>query len=177
MNPVRWLRDEFSEEVLDVRLHLGQETVLLRRDKIVDVLGSLKEEPRLRFECLTDLAGVDHLELPEVTERFGVVYHLANLDAGRWLRIKAMVPEEEPEIDSVSGLWSAALWLEREVFDLFGLRFLGHPDLRRILTPDDFPGHPLRKDYPIKGRGYRERFRKIAPEPDEDGIPRDGAGW
>ena len=175
MNPVQRIREEYSDEVLDVRRHLGQETVLLRRDRVVEVLRFLKEDSRLGLEFLCDLAGADLLDFPDASLRFGVVYHLVNLDAGRWFRIRAMIPEEDPQIDSVTALWPAARWLEREVYDLFGLRFRGHPDLRRILTPDDFPGHPLRKDYPIKGRGYRERFRKIAPEPGEVEAGRDGA--
>ncbi|MBI4615630.1 MAG: NADH-quinone oxidoreductase subunit C [Planctomycetes bacterium] len=161
MNPVQRIKEEFAEDVLHVAVHRGQETVYVKRDRILAILSLLKEDKDLSFGYLADLAGADHLEFPYAPERYAVAYHLYSFPNRRWQRVKAMVPEEDPWIDSAVELWPAANWLEREVYDLFGISFRGHPDLRRILMPEDFPGHPLRRDYPLKGMGYRERFRKV----------------
>ncbi len=161
MNPVKKIEESFSDQILRVAVHRGQETVYLRRDRIVDILRALKADPVLGFRVLSDLAGTDHLSFPYAPERFGVAYHLYAPAHRIWFRVKAMVPEEDPTIDTASGLWPAANWLEREAYDMYGIVFRGHPDLRRILMPDDFGAHPLRKDFPLKGRGYRERFPKF----------------
>jgi NADH-quinone oxidoreductase subunit C len=107
-------------------------------------MTSLKVEPAEAFEMLTDLCAVDLLP---ATPRFEVVYHLYSVEKNHRLRIKARVPEDDPRIASLCELWASANWMEREVFDLYGIRFDGHPDLRRILLYDEFEGHPLRKDY------------------------------
>ncbi len=112
---------------------------------------------------LTDLTAVDYLRL-DAFERFAVVYQLTSILTNRRLRVKAFVSEARAEIDSAVPLWKNADWLEREVWDLYGVRFTGHPDLRRILCPDDYTGHPLRKDYPLKGRGERSAFRRYQVE-------------
>ena len=96
-----------------------------------------------------------------VAERFAVVYHLYSMKHGHRLRVKAFIPETSAAIDSVAGIYPAADWAERETYDQYGIRFTGHPDLRRILNPDDFTGHPLRKDFPVEGIGYRDQFEKI----------------
>ncbi len=92
-----------------------------------------------------------------------MVYNLCSIGTGARARVKAFVPEGDPEIDSASALWKAAPWAEREVYDLYGIRFRNHPDLKRILMPDDYEGHPLRKDYPLQGRGERQNFPRYAP--------------
>lgn len=160
MNPVKKIREVYADEILQVTIHRGQETIMVRRDRILDILRLLRDAPELGYDFLVDLAGADHLEFPIAPERYGIAYHLYSDQHRKWLRIKAMVPEEDPLIDSATPLWAAADWLEREAYDMFGVVFRGHPDLRRILMPDDFGAHPLRKDYPIKGHGYRERFYK-----------------
>jgi NADH-quinone oxidoreductase subunit C len=115
----------------------------------VDVLTCLRDTPGLDFEMLVDLTCVDWLgENP----RFEMVYHLYSVERNQRVRVKARVPEAAPEIDSVTGVYASANWMEREVFDLYGVRFRGHPDLRRILLYEGFDGHPLRKDYPKEKR-------------------------
>ena len=98
----------------------------------------------------------------EYIERFAVVYQLNSIEHNARLRVQAYVPEDPCEIDTVSGIWDSANWGEREAFDMYGVVFKGHPDLKRILMPDNYEGHPLRKDYPLKGRGERDNFPKFA---------------
>ncbi len=140
------LKERFGERVLEVAEHRGQVAVTVDRDAVIDICSFLKQECGYRF--LTDVCGVDYLGRQP---RFMVVYQLCNMDEKRRLRLKAPVPEEDCRIASVTGIWSTANWLEREVWDMFGIEFKGHPDLRRILLPDDWEGHPLRKDYPVQG--------------------------
>lgn len=113
---------------------------------------------QLQFNMLVDVTAVDHLEFPEAKDRFEVVYVLLNVDDGERLLVSAFLNEPELEIDSVVPLWSGANWLEREVYDMFGIRFAGHPNLKRLLLPEPFESFPLRKDYPVKGRGERHNF-------------------
>lgn len=115
----------------------------------------LKEDDSLQFNYLTDLTGVDFLK-QEREPRFDVVYHLYSFPHNHRLRIKCGVAEEDMNVPSMTPLWDAANWLEREAFEMFGFHFTGHPDLRRLLLPDVFEGHPLRKDYPLRGRGERD---------------------
>jgi len=154
------IRERFPGEVLGGREHAGQRTVWVRRDRILDLLRFLRDE--CGFDMLTDLTAVDHLGRGR-PERFAVVYQLCSVAGWERARLEAFVPESDPVIDSASGLWKAAPWAEREVWDLFGIRFRGHPDLKRILLPDDYEGHPLRKDYPLRGRGERQNFPRFVP--------------
>ncbi|GBD94821.1 NADH-quinone oxidoreductase subunit C 1 [bacterium BMS3Abin05] len=160
-NPViERVKKAFSDQFLGATEALGEVTISVKRDKIVDILGFLKEEDDLKFEMMMDLCGVDYLEAGGF-ERFAVVYHLYSMTYNRRLRIKAFIPEGDEQIDSVISLWAGADWPEREVFDMFGITINHHPDLRRILCPDDFEGHPLRKEFPVEGTGYRGKFEKI----------------
>ncbi len=120
------------------------------------LLKALKEAHG--FDMLADLAGVDYLNYPDATDRFAVVYALTNTATGERLFVKAFANDPDPELPSVVDLWLAADWMEREVYDLFGVSFSGHPDLRRILMPSEFVGYPLRKDYPLRGYGERHNF-------------------
>lgn len=140
------LKEKFQGSVLDVTEHRGQTSVTVRKEDIVEVCSFLKQECGYNF--LTDVCGVDYLGQ---SPRFMVVYQLCNMAERLRLRLKAPVEEGDARIDSVTGVWSAANWLEREVYDMFGIDFKGHPDLRRILLSDDWEGHPLRKDYPLQG--------------------------
>ena len=143
------IREVFPEEVLAVSEFRGQVSVTLRKTRIRDVSRYLHDDPELYFDYLIDVCGVDYLGKKE--KRFEVVYHLYSIKHRRMIRLKAEVGEEDLTIDSVTSVWIGANWHERETFDLFGITFSGHPDLRRILMPEDWEGHPLRKDYPLKG--------------------------
>ena len=123
----------------------GQQVVHVAVEAIDGVVRLLKEKG---FRLLLDVTAVDRLPR---TPRFDVVYHLYHLDLRDWIRLQLETGEEGPEVPSVAGIFPAANWAEREVFDLFGIVFRGHPDLRRILMPEDWQGHPLRKDYPLAG--------------------------
>ena len=129
--------------------------LIVPADSSFACLKVLKEEG---FDMLCDIAGIDYLNYPDATDRFGVVYALTNLKSGERLFVKTFVNDPDPELKSVCELWTGADWLEREAYDMFGIRFAGHPDLRRILMPEGFTSYPLRKDYPLRGAGERHNF-------------------
>ncbi|HEX5645699.1 MAG TPA: NADH dehydrogenase (quinone) subunit D [Nitrospira sp.] len=132
--------------------------------KIVEIARFLHDDPLACFDHLTDICSADY---PDAPQRFEVIYQLLSLPRGKRIRLKARLHDDNPAIDSVTGIWHAAGFLEREVYDMMGIRFIGHPDLRRILLPDDYAeGHPLRKDFPTEGRGWRSQFDFI-PRLDE----------
>lgn len=140
------LKAKFGASVLSVAEFRGETTVVVKKEEIVAVCTFLKHD--LGFNFLTDLCAVDYLgQAP----RFMMVYQLYNIGTHQRLRIKAAVEEGDERIDTVSGVWATANWLERECYDLMGIVFNNHPDPRRILMPDDWVGHPLRKDYPVQG--------------------------
>jgi NADH-quinone oxidoreductase subunit C len=152
-------RKLLGDAVIDTHEHCGDATLLVEREHVHDALLALRDDPSLRFNMLIDLTAVDYLGRDP---RFEVVYHLASLEIdpgsssfaqsrGR-LRVKAGVPEADCRIASCSDIWLAANWMEREVWDLYGIAFDGHPELRRILLYEGFAGHPLRKDYPKERR-------------------------
>jgi NADH-quinone oxidoreductase subunit C len=143
------LRERFPAEVLEVKRWRSETTVLLRPAGLVAACRFLRDEPELQFDFLSSVTGVDRLHLPEPSPRFEVVYHLYSLHTKRRVRLKVRVEEGEA-VPTVTGVWASADWHEREVFDMFGVPFAGHPDLRRILMPEDWEGHPLRKDYPVQ---------------------------
>jgi NADH-quinone oxidoreductase subunit C len=142
------LKAKFSDSILEVNEFRGETTVLVKKEDIVPVCTFLKKD--LGYNFLTDLCGVDYLGQ---TPRFMVVYHLYSIGTKERLRLKVQVEEKDPRVDTVSGVWSTANWHERECWDLLGISFNNHPDLRRILMPADWEGHPLRKDYPLQGPG------------------------
>jgi NADH-quinone oxidoreductase subunit C len=127
---------------------------------LIEVLRTLKEQ--CGFVLLAELGATDYLEYPgERRARFEVHYVLRNLDTNQKLVVKAGVDDPEPTLPSAVELWEGANWMEREVFDMYGIAFAGHPDLRRILMPEEFTAFPLRKDYPLRGRGERHNFPRI----------------
>jgi len=142
------LKGKFSASVLEVAEFRGETTVVVKKEDVVAICSFLKKEEGFNF--LTDLCGVDYLGK---TPRFMVVYHLYNIKTHERLRLKVPVEEKDPKVDTVSVVWATANWLERECWDLMGISFNNHPDLRRILMPADWEGHPLRKDYPVQGPG------------------------
>jgi NADH/F420H2 dehydrogenase subunit C len=137
----------------------GQHWVETERGNTLAVLRLLRDDPDYSFDCLLDLTAVDWLNEGK-QERFCVVYTLLSYRDNTYFRVKAWVPEEDPVIDSASGLWKSAPWAEREVFDMYGIEFEGHPGLQRLMLPDYYTGHPLRKDYPLTGAGERDNFPK-----------------
>lgn len=139
----------------------GQYFVRIPADRLVEVMEFLKRDPRCAFEQLSDVTCVDYLNYPDAEDRFGVTYSLLSISRNDRLWIKVYVNDPNPAVPTLTGLWKGANWPEREVFDLFGITFIGHPDLRRILCPDWFTDHPLRKDYPLTGRGEREQFEIV----------------
>lgn len=145
---VQKLKERFPDSVLDTYSFRGDNTVVIKKEDIIEVCRFLKSDPELSFDFLSDLCGVDYMGREP---RFEVVYHLFSIDRHHRIRLKAMVGEGE-KIPSVVGIWSTADWHEREAFDMYGIVFEGHPNLTRILMPEDWDGHPLRKDYPLKGR-------------------------
>ncbi len=142
------LKGKFSGSVLDVKEFRGEITVTVKKEDIVAIASFLKAE--LCYNFLTDVCGVDYLGQ---SPRFMVVYHLYSIATKDRLRLKVPVEERDPQVDTVSGVWATANWHERECWDLMGISFNKHPDLRRILMPADWEGHPLRKDYPLQGPG------------------------
>lgn len=163
---VETLLKKFPDAVRSVDFDTARSelTVHVAAPQIVDVARYLHDAPETAFDHITDICSVDY---PEDQDRFEVVYHLLSLPHRRRVRLKARVPEENPVIPSVTGVWRGAEFLEREVYDMMGIRFTGHPDLRRILLPEDYAeGYPLRKDFPTEGKGWRSQFDFI-PRLDE----------
>jgi NADH-quinone oxidoreductase subunit C len=142
------LKARFVDAVQEIVEAHGELTVIVSRAPIVEICQFLKDDPDLRFDMLMDMAGVDYLGREP---RFEVVYHLYSIPHNSRLRLKVRVPEGDLVVPTVSSVWSTANWHEREAFDMLGIEFADHPDLRRIYMPDDYPGHPLRKDFPILG--------------------------
>ena len=149
---LRALLQEFPGAVRATHADHGDCTALVEAGSIVAVMRRLRDDEALRFEVLADLCAVDYAGEGAKDERFEVVYHLYSVTHNHRVRIKARVPEDPCQIDSVVELWPAANWMEREVWDLYGVRFRNHPDLRRILLYEEFEGFPLRKDYPKERR-------------------------
>ena len=136
---------KFGDDIVSTHSDFGDDTALVRRERIVEICTFLRDDPGLRFDFAMDLTGVDYLgEEP----RFEVVYHLYSLEKKHRVRIKTRVPEEDPAIDSVIPVWAGMDWYEREAYDMYGIVFRNHPNLKRILMYESFVGHPLRKDYP-----------------------------
>ncbi len=152
------LRAALDGAILEVIQDRGETTVVVAREAILDALRLLRDEPSLRYSHCSDVTAVDYLDLG-IEPRFCVVYHLYSFQNNHRLRLRAPVPEDDPQIDSCAALYPTANWHEREVFDLFGIGFRGHPDLKRILLPDDWDGPPpLRKDSPIGGEDVEFRY-------------------
>jgi NADH-quinone oxidoreductase subunit C len=139
----------FAASLRDRYVTTGDAAIVIERDASVEVFRTLRDDPRFRFNLLVDITAVDFLGR---TPRFEVVYHLYSIEHGHRLRVKLMVDERDAVVPSIVPIWRGADWLEREVWDMFGVRFDGHPDLRRILMYAEFKGHALRKDYPVDKR-------------------------
>jgi NADH-quinone oxidoreductase subunit C/D len=163
------LKTKFPDAILATRVDAAraETSVSVAAARLFDIARYLHDAPEAAFDHLTDICSVDY---PEDQLRFEVVYHLHSLPLRQRLRLKARITEDDPTIASVTGIWKGADFLEREVYDMMGIRFSGHPDLRRILMPEDYDeGYPLRKDFPTEGRGWRSRFEFI-PRFDEASV-------
>ncbi len=153
-----------AEMVVDFTVVNSELTVIVKRDAIVDVMRFLRDDSQCRFISFADVCGVDY---PGRKERFEVVYHLLSPTHNLRIRVKVMANEDNP-VPSITGVFPGANWFEREVYDLFGVLFSDHPDLRRILTDYGFSGHPLRKDFPVSGFvevRYDEERKRVVYEP------------
>ncbi|PIO97738.1 NADH-quinone oxidoreductase subunit C [Pleomorphomonas carboxyditropha] len=151
-------------DAVSVNVAYGEVTAVVARDRIVDVVTRLRDAPELAFISIIDVCGVDY---PERPERFDVVYHLLSPSRNARLRLKVTTGEETP-VPSISGVFPGAQWFEREAYDLFGILFTGHPELRRLLTDYGFDGHPLRKDFPMTGYvevRYDDIQKRVVYEP------------
>ena len=148
------LRDRFGTRIVETHDFRGDHTAVVERAALLAVLGTCRAEAELAFDVLMDLTAVDYSRYPgrEDGPRFEIVYHLYSLAGNHRLRIKVRVEEDDAGVPTAVPLWPIADWFEREVWDMFGVRFEGHPDLRRLLLYEEFVGHPLRKDYPIARR-------------------------
>ncbi|QIL02198.1 NADH-quinone oxidoreductase subunit C [Sphingomonas sinipercae] len=163
-------RAAIGDAVRDAKAAVGEITLTVERGAIVDVLRTLRDTPGLEYQQLMEIAGVDY---PDRAERFEVVYHLLSLTMNRRIRVKLSTDEASP-VPSVVGLWPVAGWLEREVYDMYGVSFAGNPDLRRILTDYGFEGFPFRKDFPLTGYTelrYSEAEKRVVSEPVD--LPQD----
>jgi NADH-quinone oxidoreductase subunit C len=153
------LREHFGAEAYTTSEFRDNRRVHVAAERVYAVLAFLKQD--CGFDMLVDLSAADYLHYPGARDRFGVWYLLLNTAAGVRLVVKTFVNDPDPRLPSVFPLWRGADWMEREVYDLYGIVFEGHPDLRRILMPDEFTAYPLRKDYPLRGRGERHNFPVI----------------
>ena len=145
---VRRLRERFGDAIIGMVTFRGETTVLVERTSTVDVCAFLRHDPELRYNFLSAIHCCDWLGHEP---RFEVSYHLLSMERHDRLRVKVGVPETDLVVPSMTAVWTTANWFEREIYDMFGITFTGHPDLRRLLMPDDWEGHPLRRDEPIGG--------------------------
>lgn len=159
MNHEELLRQRFGEGSFTVATFRDNRRITVPADSLLSVLKCLKVDAG--FDMLVDVTAVDYLKYPDARDRFGVIYVLLNTTSGERLVVKTLLNEPNLAVPSVFSLWKGAGWMEREVYDLYGIDFTGHSDLRRILLPEEFTSHPMRKDYPLRGRGERHNFPVI----------------
>jgi NADH-quinone oxidoreductase subunit C len=157
---LRLIQENFPGAVVSTRLFRGEKTITVKKDNIVGIALLLRNNPETNYSYLSDVTAVDLLDLltDDDQPRFEMIYNLYSMGTFQRLRLKAQISEDDPAIDTVEGVWPSANWNEREVNDLFGITFNNHSDLRRILMPDDWVGHPLRKDFPIGGEEVEFSF-------------------
>jgi NADH-quinone oxidoreductase subunit C len=150
------LQERFGADSFTTSEFRDNRRIHLTPERVLDILSFLKHD--LGFDMLVELSAADYLNYPGAKDRYGIWYILLNIATGQRLYVKTFVNDPDPAVPSVYSLWHGADWMEREVYDMYGIVFNGHPDLRRILMPDEFAAFPLRKDYPMRGRGERHNF-------------------
>jgi len=162
------LKSTFANKVVEMVAANGELTLVVKATDLLPIADALRDDPAFKFEQMVDLCGVDYLQYGNGRHqglRYAVVYHLLSVSSNHRLRLKVFADDDEfPVVDSVVGIWPSANWFEREAFDLFGIMFPGHPDLRRILTDYGFIGHPFRKDFPLSG------FVEVRYDPDQKRV-------
>ena len=156
-NTISLIKEEFLDKILDHTKYAEENILHIKGNSVLDVLSSLQNNG---FNFLADITAIDNLSLGGF-ERYCVVYHLLSHETVERVTVKAYVPEDKPSLPSVESVWKTADWQEREIYDLFGIVFKDHPNLIRIMNPDDYNGHPLRKDYPRLGNRERDNFPKV----------------
>lgn len=179
------LRERFPEAILNVTTFRGDTFIMVQREQIADICRFLRDDPDLQYNFFSECLGVDYLDYRE-DYRFEVVYNLYSLQYekngqqfghNRRLFVKVPVPEEDPVVPTVTGVYAGANFPEREVYDMFGVTFSGHPDLRRLLMSDDWVGHPQRKDYPLGGERVRFPGGKMGPSVAEVPVQHPGESF
>ena len=156
MTPLQRIQEQFSGQITETHAFRGDETAVIRPTALRSIAKFLKETPELDFNFLMDLTAVDYLFYAggriQKQFRFEVVYHFFSLKFNHRIRLKVPIDEKTPEVDTLCDYWPSANWYEREVWDMYGIKFKGHPNLKRILMYEEFQGHALRKDYPVNKR-------------------------
>ncbi len=157
-----YLNSQFGVKIKNYNTFRDLLTIDVYSEDAFHIISYIHHNQELDFPLLIDISGVDYLEYNDdvVLERFAVIYIFYSFKNDRRIKIRAFVPESNPVIHSIYSEYKGALWTEREVFDMYGIHFKSHPNLKRLLTPEDFGSHPLRKDYPLKGKGERSNFPK-----------------
>jgi len=155
---LRLIQEQFGGAVVQTRFFRGEKTIVVKKDNIVGICRLLRDNATTNYNYLSDITAFDRLDVMEDEPRFEVIYNLYSMGTFQRLRLKAQVDEDDPAIDTVESVWPNANWVEREVYDMFGITFNNHSDLRRILMPDDWIGHPLRKDFPLGGEEVEFTF-------------------
>jgi NADH-quinone oxidoreductase subunit C len=159
MTTLELLTQRFGADGFKPSQFRDNQRIQVPAEKLLEFMKVLKEDGG--FDMLAEIAGVDYLHYPNARDRYGVIYGLTNTNAGERIWVKVMLNDPDPTVASIYHLWKGADWMEREVYDMYGVIFEGHPDLRRILMPEEFAAFPLRKDYPLRGRGERHNFPTI----------------
>lgn len=155
-NTVNLLRDRLGSDAFTTSEFRDNFRIHLPPGRLFDGLKCLKEQ--CGFDMLIDVTAADYLNYPDARDRYGVMYCLLNMSTGERMVVKTFVNDPDPALPSAFLLWRGADWMEREVYDMYGIRFEGHPNLKRILMPEEFTAYPLRKDYPLRGKGERHNF-------------------
>ncbi|MBI5450073.1 MAG: NADH-quinone oxidoreductase subunit C [Gammaproteobacteria bacterium] len=175
-NLAQAVQQRFADRIQSCTVNVGEVTVVVAQPQLLELCQALRDEPQFGFDTLIDLCGVDYLEYGAGETgagryhgpRFAVVYHLLSVANNQRLRVRVFLDDQHPRVDSVITVWNVANWYEREAFDLFGIMFNGHPDLRRLLTDYGFIGHPFRKDFPLIGNvemRYDPQKKRVVYEP------------